>query len=90
MKTSSHSSALSDATQSPSIIPGRYRHYKGQEYQVHFLATHSETGEALVAYQCLYGDESFWVRPLDMFSETVSVNGIDTPRFTLVKSTQGL
>ena len=66
---------------SPNIAPGRYRHYKGQDYQVHFLVTHSETQEKLVAYQCLYGDMSYWVRPLTMFMETVEINGETVPRF---------
>lgn len=61
--------------------PGRYRHYKGKEYQVLDLATHSETGERLVVYRCLYGDYSLWVRPLDMFTESVEVAGETVPRF---------
>lgn len=60
---------------------GIYQHYKGQLYQVLYVATHSETSEQLVVYQCLYGDYSIWVRPLKMFIETVSVDGEVRPRF---------
>lgn len=62
--------------------PGRYRHYKGQDYEVLGVARHSETEEALVVYRCLYGDFSLWVRPLAMFNETVEVAGEEVPRFT--------
>ena len=51
---------------------GIYQHYKGQLYQVFHVATHSETEEKLVVYQCLYGDYSIWVRPLTMFTETIT------------------
>jgi hypothetical protein len=61
--------------------PGRYRHYKGAEYEVIDLATHSETGERLVLYRCLYGERSLWVRPLAMFQEQVRVDGKLVPRF---------
>ena len=65
--------------------PGRYRHYKGKEYRVHHLARHSETREVVVVYQLLYDDFSFWVRPADMFNETVSVaDGTRVPRFAFV------
>lgn len=63
------------------IRPGRYRHYKGSDYQVIDLARHSETEEWLVVYRCLYGDNSLWVRPLVMFQETVNVTGEEVPRF---------
>lgn len=68
----------------PSIIPGRYRHYKGKDYQVIDLARHSETEEWLVVYRCLYGDHSLWVRPLAMFRETVEVAGEQVPRFARI------
>jgi hypothetical protein len=64
------------------IMPGRYRHYKGNCYDVIGVARHSETEERLVVYRCLYGDYSLWVRPLDMFLEDVEVNGRKVPRFT--------
>ena len=61
--------------------PGRYRHYKGGEYQVTGTARHSETGELLVVYRCLYDNDSLWVRPLAMFMEAVRVDGREVPRF---------
>lgn len=67
-----------------SIRPGRYRHYKGKDYQVIDLARHSETEEWLVVYRCLYGDHSLWVRPLSMFRETVELAGEQVPRFSRI------
>ncbi|MDR3588780.1 MAG: DUF1653 domain-containing protein [Negativicutes bacterium] len=61
--------------------PGIYRHYKGNYYRLLFVAKHSETLEELVVYQALYGDGSYWVRPLTMFAETVEVEGRPRPRF---------
>lgn len=66
------------------IRPGRYRHYKGKDYQVIDLARHSETEEWLVVYRCLYGDHSLWVRPLTMFRETVELAGEQVPRFSRI------
>lgn len=66
------------------LEPGRYRHYKGQDYEVIGVARHSETEEPLVVYRCLYGDYSLWVRPLAMFRETVVVAGEQVPRFARV------
>lgn len=63
------------------IEPGRYRHYKGKDYQVMGVARHSETLEELVVYRPLYGDRGLWVRPLQMFTETVEVDGEVMPRF---------
>lgn len=63
------------------VSPGHYRHYKGRDYQVLGVARHSETGEPMVVYRCLYGDYSLWVRPLAMFLETVNVAGKTVPRF---------
>ncbi|VUD68919.1 hypothetical protein TDB9533_04279 [Thalassocella blandensis] len=67
------------------IVPGLYRHYKGNEYQVYGVATHSESMEVMVVYRALYGHRDLWVRPLSMFKESVEVNGEEIPRFTLVK-----
>ena len=65
--------------------PGRYRHYKGQDYRVLGLARHSETEEVLVVYQLLYGDFSWWVRPAAMFNESVTLpDGTAVPRFARV------
>lgn len=62
-------------------VPGIYRHYKGQNYEVIGVARHSETEDKVVVYRCLYGDHSLWVRPLTMFCETVEVAGEQVPRF---------
>jgi hypothetical protein len=66
------------------VSPGRYRHYKGNDYQVLGIARHSETEEELVVYRCLYGDFSLWVRPLAMFTESVTIDGRSVPRFIRV------
>ncbi|MBT5018490.1 DUF1653 domain-containing protein [Planctomicrobium sp.] len=68
-----------------SIKPGRYRHYKGNDYLVIGLATHSETEEQLVVYRQDYGEQGLWVRPLAMFTEQVTVNGSRVPRFAYVE-----
>ena len=68
------------------VVTGRYRHYKGKEYEVIAIATHSETEEKLVVYRLLYGDFSYWVRPLTMFLETVIVEGVEQPRFSLIEA----
>jgi hypothetical protein len=67
------------------IRPGRYRHYKGNEYTVLGVARHSETLEALVVYRQEYGDRGLWVRPAVMFTETVEVDGQPMPRFRAVE-----
>ncbi len=67
------------------IPQGIYRHYKGNLYQVLHTAQHSETEELLVVYRCLYGEYGVWVRPLVMFSETVTVDGKQLSRFELIK-----
>lgn len=63
------------------IEPGRYRHYKGNEYTVLGVARHSETEETLVVYRQEYGDRGLWVRPLSMFAESVEVGGRSVLRF---------
>lgn len=67
-----------------SIRPGRYRHYKGKDYQVLGIARHSETEEQLVVYRTLYGEQDLWVRPLEMFAGQVMVDGKAYPRFTFI------
>lgn len=66
---------------SEALRPGRYRHYKGKDYEVIGVARHSETGESLVVYRALYGDFGLWVRPLGMFTETVELDGTRVRRF---------
>lgn len=60
---------------------GKYKHYKGKEYEVIGTAKHSETLEDLVVYRALYGDYGLWVRPLKMFLEDVEIDGKKIPRF---------
>jgi hypothetical protein len=64
-----------------SIAPGRYRHFKGHEYDVLGVARHSETHEPMVVYRPIDGDGGWWVRPLAMFTETVERDGYCGPRF---------
>jgi hypothetical protein len=64
---------------------GLYRHYKGKDYSVVGFARHSETKETMVLYVPLYGDGGYWVRPLAMFTETVTHEGRQLPRFRLVE-----
>lgn len=66
------------------LTPGRYKHYKGGEYDVIDTAIHSETEELMVVYRPLYGDKALWVRPLSMWNETVEYQGELVKRFTLV------
>jgi hypothetical protein len=63
------------------VRPGRYRHYKGHEYEVLGVARHSETDEEYVVYHALYGDRGLWIRPTTMFEELVVVEGKHVPRF---------
>jgi len=65
----------------PATPTGRYRHYKGNEYDVVGVARHSETHEPLVVYRPLYGEGALWVRPHAMFFETVVIDGVARPRF---------
>ncbi|MFQ1044454.1 DUF1653 domain-containing protein [Acinetobacter variabilis] len=66
---------------------GIYQHYKGKLYQVLHVATHSETEEKLVVYQCLYGNYSIWVRPLSMFTESINTSDDrEVERFKLVQA----
>ncbi|MBQ9922247.1 MAG: DUF1653 domain-containing protein [Clostridia bacterium] len=65
-------------------IPGKYRHYKGNEYELLFIANHSETLEKLVIYKALYGEGEVWARPLSMWDEEVEVNGKTVKRFEYI------
>ncbi len=63
------------------IRPGRYRHFKGNAYEVIGIARHSETEEPMVVYKALYGDRGLWARPADMWNEKVARNGKIYQRF---------
>ena len=67
------------------IRSGRWRHFKGGEYEVICVARHSETEEDMVVYRALYGDGGVWVRPAAMWLETVKRDGRVIPRFTFVE-----
>ena len=76
---------MTDATSVLPALPdtplGRYRHYKGGEYEVIGVARHSETQEPLVVYRPLYNASGWWVRPHAMFFERVTIDGVTRPRF---------
>ena len=67
------------------IRPGRYRHFKGNEYEVLGVAKHSETLEPMVVYRALYGEGGLWVRPLSMWSEQVEREDYSGPRFVYIE-----
>ena len=66
------------------LKPGIYRHFKGNRYQLLYVATHSETLESMVVYRALYGEGGLWVRPASMWTEIVDKNGYHGPRFTYI------
>ncbi len=66
------------------IRPGRYRHFKGNEYEVLGVGKHSETLEEMVIYRALYGEGGIWVRPISMWNETVERDGMTFQRFTRI------
>ena len=66
------------------IAPGRYRHFKGNEYEVIGTATHSETLEKYVVYRALYGENQLWIRPVKMWCEEVEFEGEKVPRFAYI------
>ncbi len=63
---------------------GKYRHFKGNEYEVLHIAKHSETLEEMVVYRALYGEGGVWVRPASMWNESVEKDGKILPRFTFI------
>lgn len=67
------------------LKPGKYRHFKGNEYELIGVARHSETMEPMVVYRALYGEGGLWVRPASMWSEEVSRDGYCGPRFILIE-----
>jgi len=77
---------MSDLPPLPAAPAGRYRHYKGGEYEVLGVVRHSETLEALVLYRALYGEQGLWVRPYGMFFESIEVDGVRQPRFEPIAS----
>lgn len=66
------------------IKPGKYRHFKGNEYEVIGVANHSETMEEMVVYRALYGEHGLWVRPASMWSEIVERDGKSCQRFIYI------
>jgi hypothetical protein len=70
------------------IAPGKYRHFKGNEYEVLFVAKHSETEEPMVVYRALYGDGGVWVRPASMWNEMVERDGKTFRRFARIEDTE--
>lgn len=71
---------------SEEIKIGKYRHFKGNEYEVLYIAKHSETLEDMVVYRALYGEHGVWVRPASMWNETVERDGKVFKRFTYIES----
>ncbi|MBX3350658.1 MAG: DUF1653 domain-containing protein [Nitrospira sp.] len=71
------------------VLPGVYRHYKGQQYEVLGVSRHSETEEEFVVYRALYGDRGLWIRPLAMFTESVEKEDISVPRFSRIDEKTG-
>jgi len=63
------------------LKPGLYRHFKGKEYRLLYVAKHSETLESMVVYQALYGEQGYWVRPASMWNEWVDREDYQGPRF---------
>ena len=68
----------------PATPAGRYRHYKGGEYDVLGTVRHSETLEPMTLYRALYGAHGLWVRPAAMFGEMVEIDGRPQPRFARI------
>lgn len=67
-----------------SIKLGKYKHFKGNEYQLLYIAKHSETLEYMVVYKALYGEQGIWVRPASMWNEIIERDGKSFPRFTYI------
>ena len=66
------------------LLPGKYRHFKGNEYELLYIARHSETLEPMVVYRALYGECGIWVRPASMWCEIVDKESYHGPRFTYI------
>lgn len=67
------------------ILGGHYRHFKGNEYKVLYVALHSETLEKYIVYEALYGNHDTWIRPYDMWSEAVEYEGKTKKRFEYIE-----
>ncbi|MDQ6992782.1 MAG: DUF1653 domain-containing protein [Mariprofundus sp.] len=67
------------------IRAGKYRHFKGGEYEVISTAQHSESSETVVVYRPLYGEKKLWVRPIEMFYDMKLLNGKEVPRFEFLE-----
>ena len=82
---------MEETEETKKVKSGKYKHYKGKFYKVLGVAHHSETLEELVVYQALYdseefGNNSLWVRPLEMFKENITLDGKEVPRFEFVSN----
>lgn len=75
-----YNATMNSSSNNPTV--GRFRHYKGGEYEVFAVATHTETEEKMVVYRSVIDGEKVWVRPYDMFFDKVTINGETIPRFT--------
>ena len=76
--------ALSQKREESEVRPGRYRHFKGNEYEVLYTAYHSETQEPMVVYRAMYGERAVWVRPASMWNDTLTREGECFRRFTAI------
>ncbi|MGV8906787.1 MAG: Sapep family Mn(2+)-dependent dipeptidase [Acetobacterium sp.] len=76
---------MDQSTQYDAILPGRYQHFKGNEYEVMYVAKHSETLEPMVVYRPLYGEGGIWVRPASMWNEEIERDGIILKRFKYIE-----
>ena len=73
----------------PTLQLGTYRHYKGKLYEVLGVVRHSETLEPLVLYRPMQGDGTIWVRPFEMFVESIEIQGVRQPRFAHIDASTG-
>jgi len=76
---------MDQSTQYDTILPGRYQHFKGNEYEVMYVGKHSETLESMVVYRpSLYGEGGIWVRPASMWNEEIERDGAIVKRFKYI------
>lgn len=73
----------------PTLQLGTYRHYKGNLYEVLGVVRHSETLAPLVLYRPMQGDGTIWVRPFEMFVESIEIQGVRQPRFAHIDASTG-